>query len=153
MNKFISYAQNCEDVMLWRALQHVPNGRYMDVGANHPSDDSVTKAFYERGWRGVNVEPIRSLHGLLQLERPHDINLCCGISSRCGKAMFHEVVGAEGLSTLDNVIANTHVLSGREIHSYEIPVETISSLCAMHQIDEIHFLKIDVEGAEQAVLQ
>ena len=31
---FISYAQNFEDVMLWRALKHVENGFYIDVGAN-----------------------------------------------------------------------------------------------------------------------
>jgi hypothetical protein len=43
---FISYAQNFEDVMLWRALQHVERGFYIDVGANDPTIDSVTKAFY-----------------------------------------------------------------------------------------------------------
>src|SRR5215470_12416094 len=53
---FISYAQNYEDVMLWRALKHIDQGFYIDVGANDPDIDSVTKAFYERGWRGINVE-------------------------------------------------------------------------------------------------
>lgn len=38
---FISYAQNFEDVMLWRALKLFGPGRYIDVGANHPSQDSV----------------------------------------------------------------------------------------------------------------
>ena len=56
---FISYAQNYEDVMLWRALQHVENGFYVDVGANDPTVDSVTKAFYDRGWRGLNIEPVQ----------------------------------------------------------------------------------------------
>ena len=32
----ISYAQNFEDVMLWRALGHIDNGFYIDVGANDP---------------------------------------------------------------------------------------------------------------------
>ncbi|HZF37393.1 MAG TPA: FkbM family methyltransferase, partial [Blastocatellia bacterium] len=44
---FISYAQNFEDVMLWRALKHIDRGFYIDVGANDPDLDSVTKAFYE----------------------------------------------------------------------------------------------------------
>ena len=32
----ISYAQNFEDVMLWRALRHVPKGFYIDVDAHEP---------------------------------------------------------------------------------------------------------------------
>lgn len=55
---FISYAQNYEDVMLHRALKGVEKGFYIDVGANDPVQYSVTKAFYERGWRGINIEPI-----------------------------------------------------------------------------------------------
>lgn len=54
---FISYAQNYEDVMLWRALKHIANGFYIDVGAAWPDKHSVTKAFYDRGWRGINIEP------------------------------------------------------------------------------------------------
>ena len=53
---FNSYAQNFEDVILWRALKHVENGCYVDIGANDPVVDSVSLAFYERGWRGVHVE-------------------------------------------------------------------------------------------------
>ena len=33
---FQSFAQNFEDVILWRALGHVTNGRYVDVGAADP---------------------------------------------------------------------------------------------------------------------
>jgi len=54
---FISYAQNYEDVMLWRALKHVERGFYIDVGACSPDQHSVTRAFYEKGWHGINVEP------------------------------------------------------------------------------------------------
>lgn len=55
---FISYAQNFEDVRLWRALKQFEHGFYIDVGANDPSHDSVTKAFYDHGWHGINVEPM-----------------------------------------------------------------------------------------------
>src|SRR4051812_19442188 len=59
---FISYAQNYEDIMLFRALRHVADGFYVDVGANSPDEHSVTKAFYERGWRGINIEPVMEYH-------------------------------------------------------------------------------------------
>ena len=42
---FLSYAQNMEDVMLHRALREVKQGFYVDVGANSPDLQSVTKAF------------------------------------------------------------------------------------------------------------
>lgn len=72
---FISYAQNFEDIRLWRALKHVEKGLYIDVGANHPTADSVTRAFYDRGWSGINVEPVPSYYHALCQERPRDTNL------------------------------------------------------------------------------
>ena len=78
---FISYAQNLEDVMLYRILKRVEAGFYIDVGAQHPVLDSVNKAFYDRGWRGINIEPNSEDFSLLQKERPlvvHDYdNLRC----------------------------------------------------------------------------
>ena len=44
--RFISYAQNYEDVMLARALRGVEKGFYIDVGAQDPVNDSVTKSLY-----------------------------------------------------------------------------------------------------------
>ena len=54
----ISYAQNFEDVMLWRALGQIEHGFYIDIGAQDPIIDSVSLAFYEHGWRGIHVEPM-----------------------------------------------------------------------------------------------
>ncbi len=71
---FISYAQNYEDVMLWRALKDVSNGFWIDIGAAHPREYSVTRAFSERGWCGVNVEPEPGYAAELRAERPRDVN-------------------------------------------------------------------------------
>ena len=72
---FISYAQNLEDVILYRTLKNVECGFYIDVGAQHPVIDSVTNAFYECGWHGINVEPNPEYFQLLQKNRSKDINL------------------------------------------------------------------------------
>ena len=66
----ISYAQNFEDVMLWRALGHIKGGVYIDVGAYDPLVDSVSKAFYEHGWRGIHLEPLPVYCNALRLDRP-----------------------------------------------------------------------------------
>ena len=48
----ISYAQNFEDVILNRLFKGKANGFYIDVGAWHPVDHSVTKHFTIRGGQG-----------------------------------------------------------------------------------------------------
>ena len=71
----ISYAQNGEDIILNRVFMGEKNGFYIDVGAGKPNDDSVTKVFYDLGWRGINIEPHPENFHLLDKERKRDINL------------------------------------------------------------------------------
>jgi FkbM family methyltransferase len=150
---FISYAQNYEDVMLWRALKHIDKGFYVDVGANHPTEDSVTKAFYDRGWQGINIEPVSQWFKLLQKERPRDINLQIAATNFTGNLSFFEVIDT-GLSTTNLKFAQQHAeKGGYKISNYGVPCEKITQICYDHRVDEIHFLKIDVEGCEQAVLE
>ncbi len=66
----ITYAQYNEDIILKALLYDVKKGFYVDVGANDPDDDSVTKLFYQNGWNGINIEPIESLHKELIRSRP-----------------------------------------------------------------------------------
>ncbi|MEN9520867.1 MAG: hypothetical protein RLZZ381_3455, partial [Cyanobacteriota bacterium] len=100
-NSFISYAQNFEDVLLNRVFKHKTKGFYIDVGALHPTSDSVTKAFYDRGWSGINIEPIKDYYNIFEQERSRDINLNIALSNSSGKLDFFEVVGQLGNSTLN----------------------------------------------------
>ena len=95
----VSYAQNFEDVMLWRALKHVSNGFYVDVGANDPCVDSVTRLFYEHRWYGINIEPLSQHFIDLQRARPRDINLQCAAGPELGSLEIWEC-GVRGLSCL-----------------------------------------------------
>jgi hypothetical protein len=88
---FISYAQNFGDVLLWRALKHVENGFYIDVGASDPKEDSVIKAFYDFGWSGINIEPVVRFYKKLQNHRPRDLNLNCAVSSKAGEVTIYDV--------------------------------------------------------------
>lgn len=148
---FISYAQNCEDVILYRALRNVDKGFYIDVGAYDPVIDSVTKAFYERGWRGINIEPVKKWFERLVEDRPEDINLQIVINNEPGVVRLYEVVDT-GLSTLVPEVAEKHRQAGFQIQEYFVPALTLNSVYDSYSVGEIHFLKIDVEGAEAAVL-
>jgi FkbM family methyltransferase len=147
----VSYAQNFEDVMLWRALKHVRHGFYIDVGANDPSVDSVTRAFYEAGWRGINLEPVQEHFSRLQVQRPRDINLCIAAGTTAGRMPFYNVPKS-GLATADSDVAQMHRARGWEVVPIEVDVLPLSAVCENHVDGDIHFLKIDVEGAERDVL-
>ena len=147
----ISYAQNYEDVMLLRALGDVERGFYVDVGAQDPVDDSVTKAFYRLGWRGINIEAVPRWHAKLVDDRPHDVNLNVIASAGAGSATFYEVADS-GLSTLDADLAKQHAGSGHAVTTHRIECRTLDSILEQHAAPEIHFLKIDVEGSEADVL-
>ena len=84
----ITYAQNGEDVRLWKALRDEPERFYVDIGAGHPVENSVTKLFSGRGWRGVNVEPGPNFE-LLETDRRADINDRAAITARDGVAPFY----------------------------------------------------------------
>jgi FkbM family methyltransferase len=148
---FVSYAQNFEDVLLWRALRSIDGGFYIDVGAAHPDIDSVTRAFYDRGWSGINVEPTAEFSMRLAAARPRDINLQILLGEHPGRAKLF-VVDGTGLSTVDPAAVDPIRKAGMEVRRAEVAVDTLANLCRDHAPASIHFLKVDVEGAERAVL-
>ncbi|MBL4606534.1 MAG: FkbM family methyltransferase [Pseudomonadales bacterium] len=150
---FISYAQNYEDVMLWRALKDVKNGFYIDVGAAWPQGHSVTHSFYLEGWRGINIEPNSKFFDQLQSQRSRDINLPFAISDKCGSFTMH-LIEETGLSTLDKDIAIKHGATGIKSLEKQVDTHTLAFIWEKYvpPDQEIHFLKIDVEGLEKAVL-
>lgn len=149
---FISYAQNFEDIMLWRALKHIKDGFYIDIGANDPEIDSVTLAFYERGWRGINVEPMRQYYEKLCSKRPEDINLPLAVGDAPGELTFYDVANT-GLSTVNADLSEKYASVGHAVSKYRVEVTTLTEICDKHVQGPIHFLKIDVEGFEKAVLR
>ncbi|UVH56616.1 FkbM family methyltransferase [Variovorax paradoxus] len=150
---FTSYAQNFEDVMLWRALKHVPAGVYVDIGAQHPVVDSVSKAFYEQGWRGVHVEPVPRYAELLRQDRPDEVVLQVALSDAAGILELH-VIEDTGLSTGVKAYADIH--QAEHGFAYKtVPTPMLPMKTALASLDgrPVHWLKIDVEGLEEEVLR
>lgn len=156
------YAQRGEDAKLVEILTTLgfpPEGRngfYIDIGAWEPTVDSVTKWFYDRGWFGINVEPVPYYHNLLQADRVLDVNVRFAISDRIGQAEMVCYEGS-GLSTLTEEYKNQPYSFSRS--TVRVPTITLAALCNMYVPCmnngfswEIDFLKIDVEGHEREVL-
>jgi FkbM family methyltransferase len=148
---FTSYAQNFEDVMLWRALSHIERGFYIDIGAQDPIVDSVSLAFHEHGWHGVHVEPTSHYAELLRQQRPGDAVIQAAVGNNATVLQFFEISGT-GISTAVAPIAAQHREIGYESHEMLVPCITLSAIFDVVKEPEIHWLKIDVEGFEHQVL-
>jgi FkbM family methyltransferase len=145
-----TYAQNFEDVMLARALEDVPVGFYIDIGAQHPVVDSVSQAFFEKGWRGIHVEPVPKYAELLREARPGDEVIKAAVSDKSGLLQFFEIAET-GLSTVDPDLAERHRREGFTVREICVASITLDELFARNA-SEIHWLKIDVEGHEREAI-
>jgi FkbM family methyltransferase len=150
---FLSYAQNFEDVMLWRALGHITEGVYVDIGAQHPRIDSVSRAFYEHGWRGVHVEPVPAFATLLRQDRPDESVLQLALGDSEGTLELN-VFADTGLSTAIPDYAERHRRErGYGTEVIQVQLKTLESTLAFLDGKQVHWLKIDVEGFEEQVLR
>ena len=150
--RFVSYAKNNEDVMLWRVLKHVENGFYIDVGANDAVMGSVTKAFYDRGWRGINIEPLPVHCDGLRERRPGDVTLCCAAGDAIGEIEIYDG-DVHGWATGEKTVAERHAREGHRGLWRRVPVRTLADICHEHVAGPIHFLKIDVDGMAPQVIK
>lgn len=149
----LSYTQNLEDYHLSLAFGGQEMGTYIDIGGGHPIADNVSFWFYERGWRGVVVEPLAELAALYERLRPRDVILRELIGERHGECEFYVVDRLHGLST---TIEHHARLAGEFGASYRVErrsVATLAEICERHNLVSVDFLKIDVEGGEGAVLR
>ncbi len=144
MEYVVSYAQCREDIILYHALKDVANVKWIDVGANDPSFINVTKFFYDRGGSGINIEPLEKYRESYEKNRRRDINLFIGISDKCGSLTLYG----------DDASASFSDLSQKEHGQTVVPVERLDKICEKYvkEDEEIHFMKIDVEQYEKAVL-
>ena len=156
----LSYAQNGEDIRVWRAFRDlVPADdfsgfTYVDIGANYPWKMSITASLYLMGWRGLLVEADSDLAAGLKVARPGDVVAEVAAGSMAGKLIFYRVPGT-GLGTLDLAEAAVARARGFEVLEQNVQVEQVDSLLSRFVGDsprEIHFMSIDVEGAESQVL-
>ncbi|HEY1341528.1 MAG TPA: FkbM family methyltransferase [Bryobacteraceae bacterium] len=149
----LSYTQNMEDYHLSLAFAGQRSGIYVDVGAGHPVADNVSLWFYERGWRGVVVEPQQHLLALYSRVRPRDARVCALIGTGRGPADFHIFDRFHGLSTTVTAHAQAATALGAAFRTVQVPMMGLAELCERHDLKTIDFLKVDVEGAEADVLR
>jgi len=159
----LSYAQQGEDLALWEILHlvlRIEHPTYMDVGAHHPVFNNNTYYFYERGSRGVLVEPNPGLHGVLEQVRPHDVLVRAGIGVTAqAEADFYIIGGSEDgqLNTFSREQAEALVTRSRGHYSIakvmKIPLLNINELMRKHWNGPPNLLSLDTEGFDLPILR
>jgi FkbM family methyltransferase len=148
----VSYAENAEDVLLRRAFPG-ERGYYVDIGAYHPTENSVTKHFYDKGWSGINIEPQRHFCQLLAAERPRDVNLELAVGTQTGPVQLITYPGLEALGTMSQEVVREHQRLDLTSVTVQVEVVQLESVLEQYVEQPIDFLKIDVEGKEADVLE
>ena len=126
----ISYAQNFEDVILHRVFGDRRSGFYVDLGAMDPVHDSVTKAFYDAGWWGINIEPNQHFYKRLVAERNRDINLNVAVGDVQEIRRFYTFTDS-GLSTFSPELKSTAIEHGFSCHEVSCKVSTLAAIWAI----------------------
>lgn len=121
-------------------IQHVsqlPPGNFVDIGPVHPGGQSITSPLHELGWKGVNIEPIKSYSQYLNKVRRSDIVLQ-GVISNNPVPLFIEDSGPLGcsLGTQASSSADAAAVSA-------IPSWTLMQILEQNNLASVEVLHID----------
>lgn len=150
-----SFSQEGEDLILHRLIGDKQKGFYVDVGAHHPKLFSNTYFFYNRGWRGINIDATPGSMRSFRLVRPRDINIEVAVSSRTAPiplSLFDEpALNSFNPTSISKDKREEYI----EYKTVELIPLTLAEILESKLQDnqEIDFLTVDVEGEDIFVLE
>jgi FkbM family methyltransferase len=149
----VSWSQGGEDLALESVLDGISGGKYIDVGAHHPSRFSVTRHLYQRGWSGVNVDANPHLLKSFQKQRMRDKNIWAAVGTKTEYELT--IFNEPAISTVNNDWRIKFLQENQSIKEVLIvPGKTLRLI-----LDEnfgnlqLDLLAIDAEGADLEVLE
>lgn len=154
------YSQFGEDVVLWSLLQTFGRldspGRYVDVGALHPTHMSNTAMLRHLGWRGVNIDANPDNLAEFDRLRPDDVNVQAAISDQPEDVEF-TIFDIAGLSTADPRMLAKHAVSGqgKVLRRVVLRTRTLADVLseALSPDDTVDVMSVDVEGFDLKALR
>jgi len=154
-----AYSQEGEDLVVARLLgleEHERTGFYVDVGAHHPIKYSNTQYFYERGWRGINIDATPGSMGSFRDARPRDINLEVAVAEKAGELTFYQFATPQ-LNGFDKelAVARGNVPGCQLTGTCQIAALPLAEILAGNLAagTAIDFMSVDVEGLDLEVVR
>ena len=122
---------------------------YLDIGTNHPVTGSNSYFFYQRGSRGVCVEPDPVLFELIKKKRPKDICINAGIGmNETSEADFY-IFPISGWNTFSKEEAEYRKANGQPYNKViRMPLKNINTIIKENFKTSPDFISIDVEGLD-----
>ena len=118
-------------------------GFYIDVGAAHPIAQSNTDVLYQRGWRGLLIEPQKILCYELKKARPEDTIWCGVASNEKGTAILYG----------DWLVASLDKNWNKKNPKATVDKDTLDNIIIELNISHCDFCSIDTEGHDKMVLE
>lgn len=154
----MSYSLNSLDIKMEQYLNHIKNGFFIEVGAHDGIMQSNTKYYENKGWTGLLIEPNPETFEMCKQNRPNSIveNYCLVSDLSIKEITLYEA----GLMTIaQNSIthhgdAKSHIAKANtSIKELKCQATTLQFLLDKHNISNIDFFSLDVEGYEYEVLK
>jgi len=158
------YSQDKQDEFLeTNIFKGHKDGYFVDVGAHDGKDINNTLYFEENNnWKGINIEPIKTVYDRLSKNRPNCININCAIDEKDGEAEFIYNKGytemISGLKAHYDIrhyhrLYNENSNFGSTTETTNVQTRRLDSIFQEYNIDHVNYLSIDVEGAEFSVIK
>ena len=149
----VSWSQAAEDLAILAVLDYFEGGRYLDIGAHHPTRFSVTRHLFQRGWNGVNVDANADLIPNFLSARPQDvsINFCVGDEREYQLSVFDETA----ISTVNPEWDSRFVQENNVRNSLRsVPGITLQEILETYfPTKGPDFMNVDIEGADLEALR
>lgn len=153
----VFYSQDGENAVLSAFYAEEPSykGFYIDLGALHPFRFSNTQYFYEKGWRGINIDATPGSMNLFNEFRSEDINLEVGISSSSKSLTFY-CFEEPALNSFNKELSELRISKGLKlIDKKKVKTSPINKILEKYlpKNKKIDFINMDLEGLEIEVLK
>ena len=143
-------------MILHSLFQFRSHGFYVDIGAHHPVRHSNTYSFYQRGWRGINIDAMPGSMEAFARVRPGDVNLELGVAQTRARLTYYRFKepAVNAFCLTEDRIAELTASFGF-LETLEIEAVPLAEILREHlpRGRHIDFLSVDVEGLDLAVLR
>ncbi len=148
------YSQQGEDLFVFKNFinKKVDDGIYLEIGAYDGITYSNTLFFEENlNFRGILIEPIKTVFKKLEKNRPKNHLLNIGIDYAEGESYF---LGENPASGFLDTLPKEHLKNYHDGNiEYKVITSPISKIVNHKKYPYIDYFIIDVEGAELKVLE
>jgi hypothetical protein len=142
-----TYSQFREDIFIKKFFHNFDKGKYVDIGAFHPTKYNNTALLYNMGWSGINIDVNQTTQHLFDIARPADVNITQAISD---KNSFLKLYFEHAFSPINSFNEkNLNYFKIKNIKLFKVRTRKFYNVVKK----PFNFLNIDCEGHDYRILK